>query len=654
MHKKSIIITLVALLVLSSIPFNFAATNVYFNSTPSSWAINDINLLASYEILRQEAFSDYDDQVTRLDFIYLAVKVYEELKGTEIIVDPKISFPDTNDVYALKGATVGITSGMGNGNFGPNVLLSREQMATMFVKALELSGVNLSTSTSKFSDDSKISDYAKHSIYKAYNYGLIKGSNDAVNPKGYATNEQVLLIFKNIYDKFSLPAQAQKLTSEQMGALSDSVVKIYVTLEDGSQATGSGFFYESGKIGTNFHVIEGAKAIEIEFEDGTIYKDVVKVIGYDRALDLAALSITKKDVAPLKLGNSDKVVKGQKVYAIGSPIGMINTLSSGIVSSIRANEIQIDAAISRGSSGGVLLDESGSVIGVTYAGIEEGENLGFAIPVNLFRNLPKTQNLTLSAFVSSSALKAEIPTGFTAKFDGKSSVLLYWDDMLADYYIVYESVEGGEFLPLEDADGYNYWFWDADYCLEITEQKAGAKVEYAVASVMGEVVSDFVYSKPFVIPSTPETTALAEASKKLNSIITVLNSTYKTHTINGKTLTFDDFSVDYNEDGSINIFAYMDSTNLVKYLDSEEVNFTAHKNAIFQRNLKLSQLAGMPVKLYYVYIDYYEDYPEPLDLNSIYEESVSWDSETESWFVFYPACYTITDDSIFYSYDGEF
>ena len=131
---------------------------------------------------------------------------------------------------------------------------------------------------------------------------------------------------------------------------------------------------------------------------------------------------------------------------------MINTLSSGIVSSIRANEIQIDAAISRGSSGGVLLDESGSVIGVTYAGIEEGENLGFAIPVNLFRNLAKTQNLTLSAFVSSSALKAEIPTGFTAKFDGKSSVLLYWDDMSADYYIVYESVEGGEFLPLEDAD----------------------------------------------------------------------------------------------------------------------------------------------------------------------------------------------------------
>jgi len=654
MRKKSIILTLVALLVLSSIPLNFAATNVYLNSTPSSWAINDINMLASYDILRQEAFSDYGDKASRLEFIYLAVKVYETLKGTEIKVNPNITFSDTKDIYALKGATIGITSGLGDGKFGPNVLLTREQMVTMYVKALELSGINLTASTAKFSDDSLINSFAKASIYKAFNYELIKGSNNAVNPKGYATNEQVLLIFKSIYDKFSLPTPTQKLTSEQIGALSDSVVKIYVELEDGSQVTGSGFFYEAGKIGTNFHVIEGATAIEIEFENGTFYQGVVKVIGYDRALDLAALSITKTDVPPLKLGNSDKVVKGQKVYAIGSPIGMINTLSSGIVSSIRTNEIQIDAAISHGSSGGVLLDETGTVIGVTYAGISEGENLGFAIPVNLFRNLSKTQNLTLPAFVSASAPKAEVPTGFTAKFDGKSSVLLYWDDMLADYYIVYESIDGGEFVPMEDIDGYNYWFWDADYCLEITGQTAGYKVEYAVASVIGEVTSDFAYSKTLIIPNTPETTANANANAKLNNILTVLNSTYKTHSINGKTLTFNDFSVDYNDDGSINIFAYIDSANLIKYIESENVNFTNHKNAIFQRNLKLSQLTGVPVNLYYIYSDYYVDYPDSFEVNSIYTDSVSWDSATSSWFVFYPVCFTLTDDSIFYSYDGEF
>lgn len=654
MRSKSLVLALVALLIFSSVPVNFAATNVYLNGTPSSWALTDINLLSSYDILRQEAFSDYKDPVTRLEFIYLAVKMYEELKGSEIVVNSAISFTDTKDVYALKGATVGITSGIGDGKFGPNVLLNREQMATMFVKALELTGIQLNAGTAKFTDDVKISSFAKTAIYKASNYGIINGYNNAVNPKGSATNEQVLLIFKNTYDKFSVPEVAQKLTSEQIGALSRSVVKIYVELEDGSQVTGSGFFYEAGKIGTNFHVIEGATAIEIEFEDGTRYTGAVKIIGYDRALDLAALSITKTDVAPLKLGNSDRAVKGQKVYAIGSPIGMINTLSSGIISSIRTNEIQIDAAISHGSSGGVLLDETGTVIGITYAGIEEGENLGFVIPINLFRNLSKTLNLTLPAFVTDSALKVAMPTGFKATFDGKSSVLLYWDDMKVDYYVVYESIDDGEFMPIEDSDGLNWWFWDADYCLEITGQGAGNTVEYAVASVIGDVTSDFVYSTPIKIPANTETTAIANAAAKINTLSTTLNTTYKTHVINGKTLTFEEYRLDYNDDGSINIYAYIDANNLLIYSDMENIDFSKLKSAMFTRNALFAKLAGTDIYLNYIYTDYYDAYPDVFEANSLYDNTVSWSDSFSSWFVFYPVNMTITGDPVFYSYDGEF
>ena len=187
---------------ITSMNIAFATINATLNATPTSYALGGIEQLAKYDHLRQEAFSGYQSAISRQNFIYLAVRLYENLNNLEIQANPTISFSDTDDLYALKGATIGITSGIGDGKFGPNILLTREQMATMMVKVLELSGIDLKPTSTPFLDDAQISAYAKLAIYKASNYKIINGYNNFVTPKGDAKTEQVLLIYKNMFDTF--------------------------------------------------------------------------------------------------------------------------------------------------------------------------------------------------------------------------------------------------------------------------------------------------------------------------------------------------------------------------------------------------------------------------------------------------------------------
>lgn len=229
MTKKIKKILFVAIMIVLSLSMSISMATVdpLLTGQPSTWAKADINTLASYNQLNQEAFNDYQAEITRLEFIYLAVRLYENLNQTEITPDASIAFGDTENLYALKGATVGITSGVGNGNFGPDQLLTREQMATMMMKVLTLSGIELEKSTVLFSDDALISDYARESIYKAANYGVINGYNGAVNPKGNAKIEQTLLVYKNMFDAFSKQVHLSFRSTDEMN---DYLINNYQTV----------------------------------------------------------------------------------------------------------------------------------------------------------------------------------------------------------------------------------------------------------------------------------------------------------------------------------------------------------------------------------------------------------------------------------------
>ena len=204
--KKNLTLFLTLLLIfpLISPALSYADHSINTAQMPQDWAINAIDALINYDVLSSDMFSNYPENITRLDFIYLAVTAYESITQTEINVPDSVTFLDTDDIYARKGATVGISSGLTQGIFGPQVLLTREQLATMIVKTIELTGEKLTPSTAKFSDDLSISSYAKAAVYKASGSKILNGNNNKVNPKGYATNQEALLIFKNIYDNFVL------------------------------------------------------------------------------------------------------------------------------------------------------------------------------------------------------------------------------------------------------------------------------------------------------------------------------------------------------------------------------------------------------------------------------------------------------------------
>ena len=169
--------------------------------------------------------------------------------------------------------------------------------------------------------------------------------------------------------------------------------------------TGSGFFLDSnGYVLTNNHVVEAAATsgtITVELSNGKKYG--AKLMGRDNSYDLAVLKIDVTSAPTLQLGNSDLVQVGDAVIAIGSPLGLSGTVTSGIISSKNRavttgngsgessfiNALQTDAAINPGNSGGPLVDATGAVIGVNSAIATLGSSrqsgsigLGFAIPIN--------------------------------------------------------------------------------------------------------------------------------------------------------------------------------------------------------------------------------------------------------------------------------
>ena len=164
---------------------------------------------------------------------------------------------------------------------------------------------------------------------------------------------------------------------------------------------GSGFIInEDGEILTNNHVVNGSHELTVTLSDKSQYR--ATVLGIDRRNDLAILKIKANHKLPfVRLGNSDNLVVGQKVLAIGNPFGLEGTLTTGIVSSLGrslqnedGNEleglIQTDAAINPGNSGGPLLDSAGNVIGIntaifgsqTASGEAGSIGIGFAMPIN--------------------------------------------------------------------------------------------------------------------------------------------------------------------------------------------------------------------------------------------------------------------------------
>lgn len=181
-----------------------------------------------------------------------------------------------------------------------------------------------------------------------------------------------------------VPGVALSLTAEEVFRVAaPSVVSLQFRTTDGF-TQGSGFLVAPGVIATNWHVVEGGSDGVAKLAGYDRLYTVLEVLVADPERDLALLAVELTGAPALRLGDSDAVVIGEPVFAVGSPEGFEATISLGILSGIRREDglryLQITAAISHGSSGGPIFNESGAVIGVAVAVIEGAQNLNFAVP----------------------------------------------------------------------------------------------------------------------------------------------------------------------------------------------------------------------------------------------------------------------------------
>lgn len=192
------------------------------------------------------------------------------------------------------------------------------------------------------------------------------------------------------------PEADQPLSPREIASRAEaSVLRI-----EGDGTLGTGFVVDSrGWIATNLHVIVGASELVATFKDGKRF-EVVEVLGFAPDHDVALLRIEAESLPTLALGG--KVSVGDRVVAIGHPLGLSDTVSDGLISAVRQVDeslevLQISAPIAPGSSGGPLFNERGEVVGIATAILRGGQNLNFGVPIAYLESLmddPKPMTLT--------------------------------------------------------------------------------------------------------------------------------------------------------------------------------------------------------------------------------------------------------------------
>jgi putative serine protease PepD len=231
---------------------------------------------------------------------------------------------------------------------------------------------------------------------------VVLGAGGGVAAYEVASGTATQTVVRQVTVTDSQPAANSALSvSALYDRVHQGVITIKVTTPQG-QALGSGFVIDSeGHIVTNDHVVDGASSISVEFSDGSTYD--AQLVGTDASTDIGVIKVDapSSELTPLQLGDSSAVQVGDEVVAIGSPLGLNETVTSGIVSALNRtitspnnfsinDAIQTDAAINHGNSGGPLLDLQGLVIGInSQIESDSGGNdgIGFAVPSNTVQSV---------------------------------------------------------------------------------------------------------------------------------------------------------------------------------------------------------------------------------------------------------------------------
>jgi len=245
-----------------------------------------------------------------------------------------------------------------------------------------------------------------------------------------------------------------------------------------ASSLGSGFFVREDVVATSLHVVEGAaKGYARLVGQDTTYS-VAGTLGMDRSRDVVLLKVSAVRARPLPLGDAGQVSVGDTVYAVGNPQGFEGTFSQGIVSGLRYEDsgalFQITAPISKGSSGGPVLDARGRAIGIAFATVKDSQNLNFAIPISyllpllahpgplrpLDQTAARTAHEAPTLSTPDGAVMVLIPMGtFTRGAEGADSKANSDETparkiFLKAYYIDKYEVSNAQFAAFIEAKGY--------------------------------------------------------------------------------------------------------------------------------------------------------------------------------------------------------
>ncbi len=324
---------------------------------------------------------------------------------------------------------------------------------------------------------------------------------------------RVLIVTDENFDTSKMKLSASQISER----VSPSV--FYVEVYDSSNkvlGSGSGFFVSSNGVAvTNYHVIEDTAGAQITTIYGEKY-NVSDIIAFDKNLDIAIIRIertstTGKTVSgfpALTLADSDNIRAGQPIYALGSPVGLQNTISDGIISNVNqvvdgSAFIQITAPISHGSSGGALVNEYGEVIGITSAGIEDAQNIGFAIPINTIKLFDlNAEGMSYGDFAANSSEFILVVYPETIEIEvGETEEILVYAEGKGDDWSIYWHAEEDDLVSCKWGD------WYEDYenvCpLRITGKKAGVATITIYSDVDFKGVDITVYVRKPAIPTYP-------------------------------------------------------------------------------------------------------------------------------------------------------
>ena len=249
----------------------------------------------------------------------------------------------------------------------------------------------------------------------------ILGATSTATPIAYSTDQSSPFDFRAASKKVTPSVvSVDQYRRMSQGFMDDQTVEREV-------GQGSGVILSSdGLIVTNNHVVEGASRVAVHTSDGRTLD--TKVLGTDPRSDLAVLRVSAKNLTPIETGESGQVEVGEWVLAVGNPLGFANTVSVGVVSSLKrdlpvgeqglVNAIQTDAAINPGNSGGALCDAQGRLIGINSAiasGTGQSVGIGFSIPIDRVKTV--VQDIVKYGYV-------RYP-GLGLAFDRREGILAY-------------------------------------------------------------------------------------------------------------------------------------------------------------------------------------------------------------------------------------